>query len=186
VLRNKVGATTVDELRDAENDLVEYRLAELRERPSLVPRTFDSAHLKALHRQLFHDVYEWAGEFRTVGLAKGEGEDTSFIPPLEIELPIAHVAQRIQDSDQLRDTAAGDLVGEVTYLYDYLNFAHPFREGNGRTQREFFVQLLAESGRTMRWDDVTADDLHAACHAARTVGDTSRLQCVIVVALHGG
>jgi cell filamentation protein len=79
LLRNKVGATTVVQLWAAENDLVEYRLAELRERPWLVSRTYDLAHLKALHRQLFQDVYEWAGELRTVGLAKGE--DTSFMPP---------------------------------------------------------------------------------------------------------
>lgn len=183
VLRNKFGATTVEALCDAENDLVEYRIAELRERPALVVRTYDSEHLKALHRQLFQDVYEWAGEQRTVGLAKGDGEDTSFIPPLEIELPIAHVAQRIADSDRLRRTGDDDLVGEVTYLYDYLNFAHPFREGNGRTQREFFVQLLAESGRTMSWEKVTMAVLHQACHTARTVGDTSRLEQVMAVAL---
>lgn len=185
VLRNLVGATTVGGLRDAENDLVEYRLAELRERPPLVPRTFDSAHLKALHRQLFQDVYEWAGEFRTVGLARGEGEDTSFIPPLEIELPIAHVAQRV-DSDRLRGTDSDGLVGEVTYLYDYLNFAHPFREGNGRTQREFFAQLLAESGRAMSWDSVAMEELHRACHSARTIGDTQLLEQVMAVALRDG
>lgn len=123
VLRNKLGATTVNDLRDAGNDLVEYRLAELRERPHLVSRTYDADHLMALHRQLFQDIYEWAGEFRTVGLAKGEGEDTSFAPPLEIGRPIAHVAQRINDSDRLRQTSDEQLVGEVTYLYDYLNFA---------------------------------------------------------------
>jgi cell filamentation protein len=77
VLRNKVGATTVEQLQAAENDLLEHRLAELRERPGLVARTYDLAHLKALHGQLFQDVYEWAGELRTVGLAKGEGEDTA-------------------------------------------------------------------------------------------------------------
>ena len=186
MLRNKVGAITVDGLRDAENDLVEYRLAELRERPGLVMRGFDAQHLRALHRQLFQDVYEWAGEFRTVGLAKGEGDDISFIPPLEIELPVAHIAQRIAESDRLRRTGDDDLVAEMAYLYDYLNFAHPFREGNGRTQREFFAQLLAESGRLLSWERVTMEDLHAACHAARTVGDTRGLERVMAVALGGG
>lgn len=183
VLRNKVGATTVDDLRDAENDLVEYRLAELRERPSLVRQTYDLAHLQALHGQLFQDVYEWAGQLRTVGLAKGDGEDASFIPPLEIERPVIHVAQRIVESDRLKLTSDEDLVNEVTYMYDYLNFAHPFREGNGRTQREFFTQLLAESGRVMNWDHVSMEELHAACHAARTLGDTGLLERVMAVAL---
>lgn len=82
VLRNKVGATTLEALRVAENDLLEFRVAELRSQPRLVDRTYDLSHLKALHFHLFQDVYEWAGELRTVGIAKGEGDDTSFIPPL--------------------------------------------------------------------------------------------------------
>lgn len=65
--RRRAGATTVEELRAAENDLLEYRLVELPERPGLVARTYDLAHLKALHRQLFRAVYEWARELRTAG-----------------------------------------------------------------------------------------------------------------------
>lgn len=179
VLRNKVGATTVETLRDAENDLLEFRLVELRTKPNLVKRTYDLAHLKAIHFQLFQDVYEWAGEPRTVGIAKGAGEDTSFIPPLDIERPIAHVAVRISESDRLRGLRGDALVDEVTYLYDYLNFAHPFREGNGRAQREFFAQLLAESGRGLVWDRVEMADLHVACHLARTANDAGPLRAII-------
>lgn len=183
VLRNKVGATTVEDLRGAENDLLEFRLAELRTRPTLIPRTHDLAHLRRLHHQLFQDVYEWAGELRTVGLAKGDGEDTSFMPPLGIERPIAHVASRIADSHLLRDVPREDLVDEVTYLYDYLNFAHPFREGNGRVEREFFGQLLAESGRGLAWARIEMDELHAACHAARTAGNTTALARIFELVL---
>jgi cell filamentation protein len=179
VLRNKVGANTVEELRAAENDLLEFRLVELRERPGLVLRSYDLAHLKALHRQLFQDIYEWAGEVRTVGLGKGEGDDISFMPPFEIERPVAHVAARIAETDRLRNVEPEGLVAEVTYLYDYLNFAHPFREGNGRTQREFFVQLLEETERRMAWEHVEMEQLHSACHVARTAGDTGLLSEVI-------
>lgn len=94
VLRNKVGATTSDELRAAEIDLLEFRLTELRSQPRLVSRTYDLTHLQHLHFQLFQDIYEWAGDLRTVGIAKGDGDDTSFIPPLEIERPVAHVETR--------------------------------------------------------------------------------------------
>lgn len=184
VLRNKIGASTAKELRGAENDLLEFRAAELRSRPSLVARTYDLSHLKALHFHLFQDVYEWAGELRTVGIAKGEGDDTSFIPPLEIDRPVAHVTTRIVESDRLRRLPEGSIIAEITYLYDYLNFAHPFREGNGRTQREFFAQLLAESGRGLSWARVELDDLHSACHLARTTGDTSELRGVIALALN--
>ncbi len=183
VLRNKVGATTVEALRAAENDLLEFRVAELRSNSILVARTYDLAHLKAIHLRLFQDVFEWAGELRTVGIAKGEGEDTSFIPPLEIDRPVAHVASRIVDSDRLRAIPSAKLVDEVAYLYDYLNFAHPFREGNGRTQREFFAQLLAESEHGLDWSEIDMDSLHSACHVARVDGDTSKLRSIISAAL---
>ena len=125
VLRNRLGATTAEGLRSAENDLLEFRVAELRSRPSLIARTYDLSHLKALHFHLFQDVYEWAGDLRTVGIAKGEGEDNSFIPPLEINRPVAHVASRISESNRLNTVPADGLVDEVTYLYDYINLLTP-------------------------------------------------------------
>jgi len=176
VLRNTLGIVDAEQLQAAEDDLVEYRLAELRADPTLVKRTYDLSHVQALHRQLFQDVYEWAGELRTVGLARDGGE--SFMPPAEIGRPVAHAAQRIADSDLLRGVTDDHLAAEVAYLYDYMNFAHPFREGNGRTQREFFAQLLAESGRGLEWGRVEREDLHAACHAARNNGDDSKLVAI--------
>ncbi|MBK0421836.1 Fic family protein [Leucobacter sp. CSA2] len=177
VLRNLLGVEDALVLADAENDLVEYRIAELRELPGLVRRSFDLLHLQALHRQLFQDVYEWAGELRTVGLAKGGGE--SFVPPASIWMPVDHVAQRVRESDYLRSMTTDELVLEVAYLYDYLNYAHPFREGNGRTQREFFSQLLAKSGRSLDWRLIGMGELHGACHTARNDGDLELLVRVI-------
>ncbi|MHB8795164.1 MAG: Fic/DOC family protein [Candidatus Nanopelagicales bacterium] len=177
VLRNLVHATTVEALSAAEDDLVEFRLAELRERPALVPRTYDLGHLRALHHQLFQDVYEWAGELRTVGLAKGSGD--SFMPPMQIERPMAHATARVADSDLLRSVPAGNLAREVAYLYDYVNFAHPFREGNGRSQREFFAQLLAESGHGLEWGRTEMSDLHHACHVARNEDDLAPLTRIV-------
>ena len=81
VLRNKLGIKTNDELRAAEADLVEVRIAELRAAPDRIARTYDLQHLRAVHLQLFQDIYDWAGAIRTVGIAKG-GE--SFIPPANI------------------------------------------------------------------------------------------------------
>ena len=99
-----------------------------------------------------------------MGINKGEGE--SFAPPLSIEQPFQHVAQRIAESDRLRGLEGEQLVGEIAYLYDYANFAHPFREGNGRSQREFFDQLLAESGHGLNWDfiDKASTETRASIH----------------------
>jgi cell filamentation protein len=144
VLRNRIGATTHAELQDAENDLVEARVVELRENPGLLaPCSYDLRFLQAIHRHLFQDVYLWAGDVRTVGIEKG---DESFCPP---------------DS--------------IAYLYDYVNFAHPFREGNGRATREFFNLLLAERGSGLDWNQTDVTELHSACHTARADGDLTGL-----------
>jgi len=179
VLRNKVGALTIAELASAENDLFEFRLAELRERPSIVERTWDLAHLRSLHQHLFQDIYEWAGDLRTVGIAKGGGE--SFAPPLSIDRPINYVAGQIQEKALLTSLTDVSLVTVLTDLYDYANFAHPFREGNGRTQREFFNQLMAESGRGLNWSLIEMDTLHTACHVARTDANVGPLREIFEV-----
>lgn len=98
------------------------------------------------------------------------------MPPVEIARPVEHVATRIKDSDQLCNIGPEPFANEVAYLYDYLNFAHPFREGNGRTQREFFAQLLAESGHGLAWDLIEMASLHEACHVARTDGTLDALK----------
>lgn len=187
VLRNKLGIEDQRALTDAENDLLEIRLAELRERPNLVQRTYDLSHLQALHRHLFQDVYEWAGELRTVGIAKGGGE--SFVPPLNIELPVKHAVQRIRESDFLRSLRTEDVPREIAYLYDYLNFAHPFREGNGRTQREFFSQLLSVAAFDLDWMLIERAQLYDACHIARNEGDlvpmTQLFETILVRAARG-
>lgn len=174
VLRNRLGISTAEALRDAENDLVETRLIELRESPTMLgERTYDLTFLQAVHRQLFQDVYEWAGDLRTVGIEKGH---ESFCPPHSIPLPMAHVAERIHESKLLVKLAGQDLQHAVAYLYDYVNFAHPFREGNGRATREFFDLLLSENGAGLDWQATELEELHHACHVARSKSDLGPLE----------
>ncbi len=176
ILRNRVGAQTAEALRDAENDLVEARVIELREAPELVgERTYDLTYLRAIHRQLFQDVYVWAGDVRTVGIEKG-GE--SFCPPGSIGQPMTHVAAEIHRLNQLKAVPEADLAPTAAYLYDYVNFAHPFREGNGRSTREFFDLLLSERGAGLDWQKTDLTELHSACHAARAESDIGGLTAI--------
>jgi cell filamentation protein len=178
VLRNRVGAQTPEALRDAENDLVEARVIELREAPELLGgRTYDLLYLRTIHRQLFQDVYVWAGEVRTVGIEKG-GE--SFCPPGSISQPMAHVAAEVHRLNQLKDVPEAELARTIAYLYDYVNFAHPFREGNGRSTREFFDLLLSERGAGLDWHETDLTELHSACHAARAESDLAGLTTMFV------
>lgn len=173
ILRNRVGASTADELQDAENDLVETRLIELRENPSLLGnRSYDLAYLQRIHQHLFQDVYVWAGDLRTVGIEKG-GE--SFCPPGNINQAMNHVVDEIHSHNKLKEVPNSDLARTIAYLYDYVNFAHPFREGNGRSTREFFDLLLSERHAGFDWTKTDLAELHAACHAARAQSDLSGL-----------
>lgn len=173
VLRNRVGADTIEALSDAENDLVEARIIELRESPGLLgDRTYDLTFLQAIHRQLFQDVYLWAGDVRTVGTEKG---NQSFCPPGNIHQAMDHVAFEIYECTQLATVSEVGLARKIAYLYDYANSAHPFREGNGRATREFFDLLLSERGAGLDWQKTDDDELHGACHTARAESDRSGL-----------
>ena len=128
---------------------------------TLGERTYDLAYLQAIHRQFFQDVYEWAGDLRTVGIEKGS---EYFCPPGSITRPMDHVATEIHRLRQLRDVPDDDLPRTAAYLYDCVNFAHPFREGNGRATREFFDLLLSERGTGLDWEKTDHTELYTACH----------------------
>lgn len=87
VLRNRLGITDAAELAGAEAELTGYRLMELRTRP--LPGSYDLPHLQAFHRYIFGDVYDWAGELRTVPLGKG---GALFCPPAA---PRRHRGRRV-------------------------------------------------------------------------------------------
>lgn len=82
-----------------------------------------------------------------------------------------HVVDEIHLHNKLKDVPNADLTPTIAYLYDYVNFAHPFREGNGRSTRDFFDLLLSERRAGLDWAKTDLDELHDACHAARAQSD---------------
>ncbi len=151
-LRNFVGAETPFQLRVAEDRLTRWRLVELQANP--IAGKYDLHHLQAIHGHLFQDVYPWAGELRTIDMAK---EGTPFAPHTVLKPLLADVLDKAP-IDHLRSGQANrtEFVTEATTLYLSINLAHPFREGNGRTQRAFLSQLASESGYRMDWTKVDA------------------------------
>lgn len=104
-----------------------------------IPRTDDADHLRSIHKALFSNVYEWAGEYRTVGISKSP---THFAAPADIPYYLEHAQGLIagadwptMDREQFAHTTAE--------IFAYVNLAHPFREGNGRTSK-LFMQHVAE------------------------------------------
>ena len=161
VMRNLVAATTYDELRHREDSFVGVRGATLRAHG--IPTSYDLDGLREIHRHLFQDVYPWAGEVRTVDLAKG----IPFAPPDRVEQIVDQVAQALRDTDLLRTVPEEQYAGALGSIYSVLNVAHPFREGNGRTQREFITALARESGHAVDWSQITGHVNDVVSHAAR-------------------
>ncbi|MET9965213.1 Fic family protein [Streptomyces sp. NPDC006356] len=145
VLRNKLGITDHQLLAAAEADITRARLVMLAERP--LPGAYDLGHLQAFHAAIFGDIYPWAGELRTVNIAKR----TPFCPARNLVPYSAEVFGRLASSGHLRDLPRQKFVIRLAALYGDLNVLHPFREGNGRTQRAFLTQLSADAGYDLNW-----------------------------------
>lgn len=117
---------------------------------------FDAAHYRALHGQLFGDVYSWAGDYRTVLTWKGQSRfaQPSFIPKL-----MKDIFARLQSAPFL--PGSGDVEAFVALAAEFLgdlNHVHPFREGNGRTQLTFLRMLGQRAGHPFRAENVEAEE----------------------------
>ena len=141
VLRNKAG------MRDpAELDRFERRMTRQRGSEPLPTGDFDLDHLRAIHRHLFQDVYEWAGKIRTVEISKGGDQ---FMFRQYIANGMADVHRRIVAADYFSNTTAGGFATEAGKIIGDVNYVHPFREGNGRTQLLYLQQLAARAGHAL-------------------------------------
>jgi cell filamentation protein len=141
VLANKHGILDAEALKQFEYEQTALRIAELRERP--IRGNFDLDHLKAIHAYIFQDVYEWAGKPRVVNLSKG---GSSFARVRDLEIEGARLADSIARDKNLRGLAKPQFVDKLARCYTQLNALHPFREGNGRSSREFVGLLAREAG----------------------------------------
>jgi cell filamentation protein len=154
---------TADELREFEDSRVQLRALELKANP--IEGDFGFEHLKEIHRRLFQDVYPWAGEVRTVGIKKGE---SGFLPPEHASFVVDGAARLMREDGMLRpgmaDQAWADKLAE---RFNDVNEAHPFREGNGRTQRLYFDQVAAAGGKMIHWNVLTKEQNAAVSGAAR-------------------
>ncbi|KPH82849.1 Fic/DOC family protein [Bosea vaviloviae] len=138
VLRNRL------DLRDeAELDLHERELVSFRIKQGIPSGQFDLAHLRAIHRHLFQDVYDCAGELRTVEIAKG-GNQFQFRQ--YITTGMADVHRRIVAAKFLKGLSARAFADKAGEIIGDVNYVHPFREGNGRTQALYLEALARQAG----------------------------------------
>jgi cell filamentation protein len=164
LLRNLVGARTKVALDEAEGDLSFARLTQLSDHP--VPGTGDLAELQAIHRHLFQDVYDWAGQVRTVDVRKNVEGAEFFLPVAMIQRAAGYAAEELRADDTLRSMPRARFVERLAFHYDQFNYVHPFREGNGRTQRVMWSRIAVEAGWQIDWRPVQGSTNDAACRAA--------------------
>jgi cell filamentation protein len=150
ILLNKLGLRTADELESAEREITHAALILLRESP--VRATYNLPHLCEIHRRIFGDIYDWAGQPRTVAIAKGN----LFCLPQYIESSSADIFRALRGENCLRGLDRDPFIDRLTFYLGEINAVHPFREGNGRTQRAFFEQLAHDAGFTIDWQQLEA------------------------------
>lgn len=121
--------------------------------------TFDFEHYKVLHKYLFGELYDWAGEVRTINIAK---KGTQFCPVAEIPRVSKAIFGRLAEKNFFRGLPREQFIEELVDFYQRTNELHPFREGNGRTQRAFLTQLAQRVGRELDFACVDKDELMIA------------------------
>jgi len=185
-LKNKLGATDEDVLAELEVREVRARLLEI-ELGAGPTGQFDAEHLRAIHRHLFQDVYEWAGHTRdervplpdgTVAsepiLRKPEGQP--FLIGPAIPAALADIAAKLREADNLRGLPREEFAERAADVMVELNAVHPFREGNGRSQRAFIQELAREAGHTLDFSIVSRERMVQASVAAHEHGDLSMMR----------
>ena len=145
-LANKLGITNSAELAREEERISKKKAVELFENGTLdklEPGKFSS--LQAIHKALFEDIYDFAGQLRTVNLAKG---NFRFAPLIYLEAALANI-------DKMPQSAYDEIIEK----YVEMNVAHPFREGNGRSTR-IWLDLMLKSGigQVVDWSRVDKED----------------------------
>lgn len=152
VLINKLDITDEKLLAETESVFASFKAAQLIEQPLKSDFSFDD--YKALHSYLFSDLYEWAGTVRKIDMSK---MTTRFTACDRIEEQGQRIFSRLHSMDYFRGLARAELVAEVADLYHTLNLLHPFREGNGRTQRVFFTQLIRAAGYDIDYSELNSE-----------------------------
>jgi len=172
-LINKAGLQDSAALKAFEADVTAVRMLELLERP--VRGRFDLAHLQAIHRHIFQDVYEWAGELRNVDVSR---EGSYFGNWTLIGNYLEGQLGRLRQENLLHGLAPQAFAGRLAWYLAEINAAHPFREGNGHSQRLFCLQLAQQAGYFVDLHSLQHNEMYAAMKASFN-GDLAPLTALL-------
>ena len=157
VLKNKFNIHDAHQL-----DMMEQSITSMLIAKAAIEIKFENVNFgfyKNLHRYIFSDIYEWAGMIRTVNMSK---KGTKFCSADKIEERGQRIFNRLVNMNFLKELKDDEFIIEFTDLYCDLNYLHPFREGNGRSQRLFLSMLVASLGKRLDFSKIDADYLMIA------------------------
>lgn len=175
VLKNLRDIRDPDLLREFEAHATSRRIRHLEHNP--LPGNFDAKHLQAIHRHIFQDVYPWAGEFRTINIARSGQFYFAF--PQQIEPNLAKSSTELKNERHLANLDKPAFSGRVAHYMGELNAIHPFRDGNGRTQRAFVQHLAARNEYALDWTRISRERMYAASEKSFQKGDNTDLAKVL-------
>jgi cell filamentation protein len=154
VLKNLRDIRDAALLNEFEAEASSRRLRQLEHEP--VTGGFDTRHLQAIHKHIFQDVYQWAGEFRAVNIGKA---GDLFALKEHIVSCLDKTFAELRQERHLRGAGLDRFALRGSHYLGEINAVHPFREGNGRTQREFIRQLAVRNGYELDWSRVSKEQM---------------------------
>ena len=155
VLINKLNIQDADALHTAEREITSLRLAAAKMQP--IKGKFDMKHLQKIHGYVFGDVYQWAGKLRHVDIAKGN----QFCLAMNLDTYGSNLFKKLEQEYYLINSNES-VPHRLAYYLSEINVLHPFREGNGRTQRLFIEYLASVAGYRVDFSQVSAEEMIVA------------------------
>ncbi len=174
IMRNKAGIGDNNLLTAFEGLTVSDRLEELRARPIRIKNT---ETLLDIHRHLFQDVYEWAGQIRTVEISKS---GTPFFSLGYFHRAFPYIDTMIAEYRGIDKNDKPALAHKLAEILDHINYLHPFREGNGRTQREFLRLLALEKDLDLNLNPPDNVDVYERYMSGTIDGNVKLLSALIL------
>lgn len=153
-LRNIADLTDPADLLFFESVAVAKRIQELYDKPIKI---IGADSLLSIHRQLFQDIYTWAGKKRKVEISKAGKQ---FFPTTHFDNAFRFIDTLISDYKKISERDKLQIAEKLAEILDNINYLHPFREGNGRTQREFLRLLALEKGLTLNLNPPDNKDVY--------------------------
>jgi len=149
VLKNKLNIINEYDLNIAEREITSMRAIEIEKEP--LKGNLDFKHLKKIHYNFFKEIYDWAGQVRNVNISKG----SVFCYYQNIEVYAEDVFDKLKKENYLINTNKDDIYDRFSFYISEINALHPFREGNGRSQRVFMSYLAKVAGYELNFEEIS-------------------------------